>query len=207
MKLHRHLFILLISAAFLNACSNGNATDDVTVIFQPKYATGFRVVKDGSDTLIQFLSHSDSHSDSPTVSHSVSLSEINPERLALLSTTHSYFVNALDGMKNVCGVTYSDRIQLENLQEQISNGRTQNLTRNGEVNLEELFMLNPTVLFSVPFEPHSIKRNYRIVLLSRPRNTLKNIRWGRLNGFVFLDMCFGRRRWHWHCLKALKRNI
>jgi len=149
MKLHRLLFILLISAAFLNACSNGNATGDVTVIFQPKYATGFRVVKDGSDTLIQFLSHSDSHSHS----HSVSLSTINPERIALLSTTHSYFVNALDGMKNVCGVTYSDRIQLKILQEQISNGRTQNLTRNGEVNLEDLLMLNPTLLFSVPFEP------------------------------------------------------
>jgi iron complex transport system substrate-binding protein len=147
MKLHRLLFIVLISAAFLNACSNGNATGDVTVIFQPKYAKGFRVVKVGSDTLIQFLSHSDS----PSVS--VSLSEIHAERIALLSTTHSYFINALDGMKNVCGVTYSDRIQLGKLQEQISNGKTQNLTTNGDVNLEDLLMLNPTVLFSVPFEP------------------------------------------------------
>jgi iron complex transport system substrate-binding protein len=149
MKLHRLLFILLISAAFLNACSNGNASGDVTVLFQPKYAKGFRVVKIGNDTLIQFLSHSDS----PTVSHSVSLSKINPERIALLSTTHSYFVNALDGMKNICGVTYADRIQLENLQVQIANGKTQNLTSNGDVNMEELLLLNPTVLFSVPFEP------------------------------------------------------
>ena len=149
MKLHRLLFILLISAAFLNACSNGNASGDVTVLFQPKYAKGFRVVKIGNDTLIQFLSHSDS----PTVSHSVSLSKINPERIALLSTTHSYFVNALDGMKNICGVTYADRIQLENLQMQIANGKTQNLTSNGDVNMEELLLLNPTVLFSVPFEP------------------------------------------------------
>jgi iron complex transport system substrate-binding protein len=140
---------LLISAAFLNACSNGNASGDVTVLFQPKYAKGFRVVKIGNDTLIQFLSHSDS----PTVSHSVSLSKINPERIALLSTTHSYFVNALDGMKNICGVTYADRIQLENLQMQIANGKTQNLTSNGDVNMEELLLLNPTVLFSVPFEP------------------------------------------------------
>jgi iron complex transport system substrate-binding protein len=149
MKLHRLLFILLISAAFLNACSNGNASGDVTVLFQPKYAKGFRVVKIGNDTLIQFLSHSDS----PTVSHSVSLSKINPERIALLSTTHSYFVNALDGMKNICGVTYADRIQLENLQVQIASGKTQNLTSNGDVNMEELLLLNPTVLFSVPFEP------------------------------------------------------
>jgi iron complex transport system substrate-binding protein len=149
MKLHRLLFILLISAAFLNACSNGNASGDVTVLFQPKYARGFRVVKIGNDTLIQFLSQSDS----PAVSHSVSLSKINPERIALLSTTHSYFVNALDGMKNICGVTYADRIQLENLQAQIANGRTQNLTSNGDVNMEELLLLNPTVLFSVPFEP------------------------------------------------------
>jgi iron complex transport system substrate-binding protein len=151
MKLHRLLFIVLISAAFLNACSNGNATGDVTVIFQPKYAKGFRVVKVGSDTLIQFLSHSDS----PSVS--VSLSEIHAERIALLSTTHSYFINALDGMKNVCGVTYSDRIQLGKLQEQISNGKTQNLTTNGDVNLEDLLMLNPTVLFSVPFEPQDYR--------------------------------------------------
>ena len=148
MKLQRLLFILLISAAFLNACSNGNASGDVTVLFQPKYAKGFRVVKSGNDTLIQFLSHSDS----PTVSHSVSLSKINPERIALLSTTHSYFINALDGMKNVCGVTYADRIQLENLQAQIANGKTQNLTSNGDVNMEELLLLNPSVLFSVPFE-------------------------------------------------------
>jgi iron complex transport system substrate-binding protein len=56
-------------------------------------------------------------------------------------------------MKNVCGVTYADRIQLANLQEQIQNGRTQNLTKNGDVNQEDLLMLNPTVLFSVPFEP------------------------------------------------------
>ena len=56
-------------------------------------------------------------------------------------------------MKNVCGVTYADRIQLGNLQDQIQNGKTSNLTRNGEVNLEDLLMLNPTVLFSVPFEP------------------------------------------------------
>lgn len=160
MKLHRLLFVLLICAAFLNACSNGNASGDVTIIFQPKYAKGFRVVKSGNDTLIQFLSHSDSnshsdsHSDShsPTVSHSISLSKINSERIALLSTTHSYFVNALDGMKNVCGVTYADRIQLENLQAQIANGETQNLTSNGEVNMEELLLLNPAVLFSVPFE-------------------------------------------------------
>ena len=154
MKLQRLLFILLISAAFLNACSNGNASGDVSVLFQPKYAKGFRVVKSGNDTLIQFLSHSDSHShsDSPTVSHSVSLSKINPERIALLSTTHSYFINALDGMKNVCGVTYADRIQLENLQAQIANGKTQNLTSNGDVNMEELLLLNPSVLFSVPFE-------------------------------------------------------
>jgi iron complex transport system substrate-binding protein len=149
MKLHRLLFILLISAAFLNACSNGNASGDVIVLFQPKYAKGFRVVKIGNDTLIQFLSHSDSS----TVSHSVSLSKVNPERIALLSTTHSYFVNALDGMKNICGVTYADRIQLENLQAQIANGKTQNLTKNGEVNQEDLLMLDPTVLFSVPFEP------------------------------------------------------
>jgi len=148
MKLHRLLIILLISAAFLNACSNGNTTGDVTVLFQPKYATGFRVVKIGNDTLIQFLSHADS----PTVSHSVSLSATNPERIALLSTTHSYFINALDGMNKVCGVTYADRIQIEKLQYQVSNGRTQNLTRNGEVNLEDLLVLNPTVLFSVPFE-------------------------------------------------------
>jgi iron complex transport system substrate-binding protein len=149
MKVQRLLFILFISAAFLNACSTGNPSGDVTVIFQPKYAKGFRVVKSGNDTLIQFLSHSDS----PSVSHSVSLSEIHPERIALLSTTHSYFINALDGMKNVCGVTYADRIQLPNLQEQIQNGRTQNLTKNGDVNQEDLLMLNPTVLFSVPFEP------------------------------------------------------
>ena len=159
MKAQRLLFILFISAAFLNSCADGNDTAGEVILFQPKYAKGFRVVKVGSDTLIQFLSHSDSPtvshsvSDSPTVSHSVSLSEIHPERIALLSTTHSYFVNALDGMKNVCGVTYADRIQLQKLQDQISNGRTQNLTRNGEVNLEDLLMLNPTVLFSVPFEP------------------------------------------------------
>ena len=147
MKLHRLLFILLISAAFLNACSSGNASSEESILFQPKYAKGFRVVKSGNDTLIQFLS------DSPTVSLSVSLSEINPERIALLSTTHSYFVNALDGMKNICGVTYADRIQLENLQAQIASGKTQNLTSNGDVNMEELLLLNPTVLFSVPFEP------------------------------------------------------
>ncbi len=151
MKVQRLLLILFISAAFLNACSSGNPSADVTVLFQPKYAKGFRVVKIGTDTLIQFLSHSDS--DSPAVSHSLSLSEIHPERIALLSTTHSYFINALDGMKNVCGVTYADRIQLQKLQDQISNGRTQNLTRNGDLNLEDLLMLNPTVLFSVPFEP------------------------------------------------------
>ena len=56
-------------------------------------------------------------------------------------------------MKNVYGVSYADRIQLGKLQEQISNGKTQNLTRNGDLNLEDLLMLNPTVLFSVPFEP------------------------------------------------------
>lgn len=151
MKLHRLLFLLLISAAFLNACSNGNTTGNVTVIFQPKYATGFRVVKIEGDTLIQFLSHSDSAS----VSHSVSPSSSNPARIALLSTTHSYFVNALGGMNNVCAVTYSDRIQIPVLQSQIQQGSTQNLTRNGEVNLEDLIALNPTVLFSVPFEPTS----------------------------------------------------
>jgi iron complex transport system substrate-binding protein len=151
MKLHRLLLVLLISAAFLNACSNGNSTGDVTVVFQPKYATGFRVVKIEGDTLIQFLSHSDSNS--PSVSHSVSLSSANPARIALLSTTHSYFVNALGGMKNVCAVTYSDRIQIPALQGQIQQGSTLNLTRNGEVNLEDLMALNPSVLFSVPFEP------------------------------------------------------
>jgi iron complex transport system substrate-binding protein len=157
MKVQRLLFILLISAAFLNSCTDGNDTGVEVILFQPKYAKGFRVVKSGNDTLIQFLSHSDfhshSHSDSPTVSYSVSLAAINPERIALLSTTHSYFINALDGMKNVCGLTYADRIQLENLQAQIANGKTQNLTKNGEVNQEDLLMLNPTVLFSVPFEP------------------------------------------------------
>jgi iron complex transport system substrate-binding protein len=154
MKLHRLLFFLLISAAFLNACSNGNPSGDVTVLFQPKYASGFRVVKIENDTLIQFLSHSDSPSvsDSPIVSHSVSLSQIKPERIALLSTTHTYFINALNGMKDVCGVTYADRIQLGILQEQISNGKTKNLTANGDVNMEELLLLNPSVLFSVPFE-------------------------------------------------------
>ena len=163
MKVQRLLFILFISAAFLNACSTGNPSGDVTVLFQPKYAKGFRVVKSGKDTLIQFLSHSDSPtvshsvSDSPAVSHSVSLSKINPERIAHLSTTHSYFINALNGMNNVCGVTYADRIQLANLQEQIQNGRTQNLTKNGDVNQEDLLMLNPTVLFSVPFEPNDYR--------------------------------------------------
>jgi iron complex transport system substrate-binding protein len=158
MKVQRLLFILFISAAFLNACSTGNSSGDVTVLFQPKYAKGFRVVKIGSDTLIQFLSDSDS----PTVSHSVSLSEIHPERIALLSTTHTYFIDALDGMKNVCGVSYADRIQLGKLQEQVSNGKTQNLTKNGDVNLEDLLMLNPSVLFSVPFEP----TDYRSKLLN-----------------------------------------
>ena len=60
-------------------------------------------------------------------------------------------------MNNVCGVTYADRIQLANLQEQIQNGRTQNLTKNGDVNQEDLLMLNPTVLFSVPFEPNDYR--------------------------------------------------
>ena len=154
MKVQRLLFILFISAAFLNACSTGNPSGDVTVLFQPKYAKGFRVVKSGNDTLIQFLSHSHSHShsDSPTVSYTVSLSKINPERIALLSTTHSYFINALNGMNNVCGVTYADRIQLENLQAQIASGKTQNLTRNGDVSMEDLLILDPSVLFSVPFE-------------------------------------------------------
>ena len=159
MKVQRLLFILFISAAFLNACSNGNPSGDVTVLFQPKYAKGFRVVKSGNDTLIQFLNPS--HSDSPTVSYTVSLSKINPERIALLSTTHSYFINALNGMNNVCGVTYADRIQLANLQEQIQNGRTQNLTKNGDVNQEDLLMLNPTVLFSVPFEPTDYRSKLR----------------------------------------------
>jgi iron complex transport system substrate-binding protein len=61
-------------------------------------------------------------------------------------------VNALNGMNNVCGVTYADRIQLGNLQEQIASGKTQNLTQNGDVNMEGLLLLNPSVLFSVPFE-------------------------------------------------------
>jgi iron complex transport system substrate-binding protein len=155
MKVQRLLLILFVSAAFLIACSNGSETGDVTVIFQPKYATGFRVVKIEGDTLVQFLSHSDSNSNSPSVSRSVSLSQINPERIALLSTTHTYFVNALNGMNNVCGVTYADRIQLGNLQEQIASGKTQNLTQNGDVNMEDLLLLNPSVLFSVPFESTS----------------------------------------------------
>jgi iron complex transport system substrate-binding protein len=154
-KVQRLLLILFVSAAFLIACSNGSETGDVTVIFQPKYATGFRVVKIEGDTLVQFLSHSDSNSNSPSVSRSVSLSQINPERIALLSTTHTYFVNALNGMNNVCGVTYADRIQLGNLQEQIASGKTQNLTQNGDVNMEDLLLLNPSVLFSVPFESTS----------------------------------------------------
>ena len=151
MKAQRFVLFFLACVAFFYSCSNGNPSGEVSILFQPKYAKGFRVVKSGNDTLIQFLSHSDS--DSHSVSHSVSLSAINPERIALLSTTHSYFINALDGMKNVCGVSYADRIQLGKLQEQISNGKTQNLTRNGDLNLEDLLMLNPTVLFSVPFEP------------------------------------------------------
>ena len=151
MKTQRLVLFFLACVAFFYSCSNGNPSGEVSILFQPKYAKGFRVVKSGNDTLIQFLSHSDS--DSHSVSHSVSLSQINPERIALLSTTHSYFINALDGMKNVCGVSYADRIQLGKLQEQISNGKTQNLTRNGDLNLEDLLMLNPTVLFSVPFEP------------------------------------------------------
>ena len=155
MKVQRLLFILFISAAILNSCSTGNPSGDVTVLFQPKYAKGFRVVKIANDTVIQFLTHS--HSDSLTVSYAVSLSKINPERIALLSTTHSYFINALNGMNNVCGVTYADRIQLANLQEQIQNGRTQNLTKNGDINQEDLLMLNPTVLFSVPFEPNDYR--------------------------------------------------
>ena len=149
MKAQRFVLFFLACSAFLYSCSNGSSTNVETVLFQPKYANGFRVVKSGNDTLIQFLSHSDSHSHSV----SVSLSEIHPERIALLSTTHSYFINALDGMKNVCGVSYADRIQLEKLQEQVSNGKTKNLTKNGDVNLEDLLILNPTVLFSVPFEP------------------------------------------------------
>ena len=149
MKAQRFVLFFLACAAFFYSCSNGTSSNVDTILFQPKYAKGFRVVKSGNDTLIQFLSHSHS----PIVSHSVSLSQINPERIALLSTTHSYFMNALDGMKNVCGVTYADRIQLGKLQEQISNGKTQNLTTNGDVNQEDLLMLNPTVLFSVPFEP------------------------------------------------------
>jgi iron complex transport system substrate-binding protein len=159
MKAQRLVLFFLACVAFFYSCSNGNSSNVDVILFQPKYAKGFRVVKVGSDTLIQFLSHSDSPtvshsvSDSPTVSHSVSLSEIHPERIALLSTTHTYFIDALDGMKNVCGVSYADRIQLGKLQEQISNGTTQNLTKNGDVNLEDLLMLNPTVLFSVPFEP------------------------------------------------------
>jgi iron complex transport system substrate-binding protein len=149
MKAQRLVLFFLACVAFFYSCSNGNSSNVDVILFQPKYAKGFRVVKIGSDTLIQFLSDSDS----PTVSHSVSLSEIHPERIALLSTTHTYFIDALDGMKNVCGVSYADRIQLGKLQEQISNGTTQNLTKNGDVNLEDLLMLNPTVLFSVPFEP------------------------------------------------------
>lgn len=155
MKSQRIVLFFLACAAFFYSCSNGNPSGEVSILFQPKYAKGFRIVKIGNDTLIQFLSHSDS--DSPAVSHSVSLSvslsEIHPERIALLSTTHTYFIDALDGMKNVCGVSYADRIQLGKLQEQISNGITQNLTKNGDVNMEELLLLNPTVLFSVPFEP------------------------------------------------------
>jgi iron complex transport system substrate-binding protein len=151
MKAQRFVLFFLACVAFFYSCSNGTSSNVDTILFQPKYAKGFRVVKSGNDTLIQFLSHS--HSDSTTVSHSVSLSKINPERIALLSTTHSYFMNALDGMKNVCGVTYADRIQIEKLQAQIANGKTQNLTTNGDVNQEDLLMLNPTVLFSVPFEP------------------------------------------------------
>jgi|GEM_PF-1606088 len=151
MKAQRFVLFFLACVAFFYSCSNGTSSNVDTILFQPKYAKGFRVVKSGNDTLIQFLSHSHSHS--PIVSHSVSLSQINPERIALLSTTHSYFMNALDGMKNVCGVTYADRIQIEKLQVQISNGKTQNLTKNGDVNQEDLLILNPTVLFSVPFEP------------------------------------------------------
>ena len=151
MKTQRLVLFFLACVAFFYSCSNGNPSGEVSILFQPKYAKGFRVVKSGNDTLIQFLSHSDS--DSHSVSHSVSLSQINPERIALISTTHTYFIDALDGMKNVCGVSYADRIQLGKLQEQISKGTTQNLTKNGDVNLEDLLMLNPTVLFSVPFEP------------------------------------------------------
>ena len=151
MKSQRIVVFFLACVAFFYSCSNGNPSGEVSILFQPKYAKGFRVVKIENDTVIQFLTHS--HSDSPTVSYIVSLSKINPERIALLSTTHSYFINALDGMKNVCGVSYADRIQLGKLQEQIASGKTQNLTRNGDVNLEDLLMLNPTVLFSVPFEP------------------------------------------------------
>ena len=151
MKSQRNVLFFLACVAFFYSCSNGNPSGEVSILFQPKYAKGFRVVKSGNDTVIQFLTHS--HSDSPNVSYTVSLSKINPERIALLSTTHSYFIDALDGLKNVCGVSYADRIQLGKLQAQFSNGTTQNLTKNGDVNLEDLLMLNPTVLFSVPFEP------------------------------------------------------
>ncbi len=156
------LFVFqLVTFSLLLACesnSNENHTENSTPTVQISYAQLFTVKQFRDYTLVNIFSKTDSinpvlqyalvKNAKATVRESNCIKiQVPVQQVACLATPHAVLFTALGATAKVKGIAGSQYTTNDSLLAQISKGLTEEIgTANGEVNMESLIKLSPTVV-------------------------------------------------------------
>lgn len=161
-RLRSILFVFqLVTFSLLLACqsnSNENHTENSTPTVQISYAQLFTVKQFRDYTLVNIFSKTDSinpvlqyalvKNAKTTVRESNCIKiQVPVQQVACLATPHAALFTALGATAKVKGIAGSQYTTNDSLLAQISKGLTEEIgTANGEVNMESLIKLSPTVV-------------------------------------------------------------
>ncbi len=141
-------FMILFSGCAETARTKEDALPAVVDHIRPRYAQGFdwKVLADSSYLITIF--NLESPGDTLQV---IRWKKRSMERLASLSTTHIPFFTALEGLQQLKGVGFADRLPEGEAKRLFDNNDLINLTSGNELEPEAVFSIEPDLLFVYPF--------------------------------------------------------
>ncbi len=140
------LFIIVL---FLASCnSNSDQNQQTRVIYQPTYATAFRIVEVQGDTLIEILKKGQ-------VIQRESCRK-KPQSLAVFSTTHIHYLSQLNAQNTLVATVYGSRVEDAIVRERMRNNQCVNW-ENAEVSKEQVAVSEAQGILSLPYEGRNWK--------------------------------------------------
>ncbi len=137
--MHRYM---ILSVVMLTACAQQQKERKASLLDEVKYASGFQLLKDGEETIIQVTQPWPGAKD--TLSYTPGLLK----KVVCTSTTHLSFLEMLNEEESLIGFPNTSYIYAHKFRDRLNSGKILDIGQENAINLELLISLDPDAVFA-----------------------------------------------------------